>query len=184
MESIDLSKIVPNKKPLRALTMVMLLSFYSVIVSGFNLEIRTVMASQQTQKTKEFTLIAEETTLNISPSKKINAWTYNGTIPGPTIRVTEGDKVVLHFINNLKLSHTVHFHGGHNGTVDGFFEIVPPNHTFTYRVYSYSSCCFNVSLSRYAGGRTRKNGTIRGIYCGSQSAFTSSKGIFTGIWRL
>ena len=104
----------------------MLLSFSFVIVSGFNLENRMTMASQQPQKTKEFTLIAEETTLNISPSKKINTWTYNGTFPGPTIRVTEGDKIVVHFINNLKISHTIHFHGGHNGTVDGVFEIVPP----------------------------------------------------------
>ncbi len=132
MESIDLAKIIPRKKTLQALSMIMLLSFSSAIVSGFNLENRITMASQQTQKTKEFTLIAEETTLNISPSKRINAWTYNGTIPGPTIRVTEGDKVVVHFINNLKISYTVHFHGGHNGTVDGVFEIVPPNQTFTY----------------------------------------------------
>jgi len=132
MKSIDLARIIPRKKTLEALTMIMLLSFSSAIVSGFNFENRIAIASQQTQKTKEFTLIAEETTLNISPSKKINAWTYNDTIPGPTIRVTEGDKVVVHFINNLKLSHTIHFHGGHNGTVDGVFEIVPPNQTFTY----------------------------------------------------
>lgn len=82
--------------------------------------------------TKEFTLIAQETTLEISPSKKIKAWTYNGSIPGPTLRVTEGDKVIVHFINKLDLPHTIHFHGGHNGTVDGVFEIVAPNKTFTY----------------------------------------------------
>ncbi|HET8794396.1 MAG TPA: multicopper oxidase domain-containing protein, partial [Nitrososphaeraceae archaeon] len=82
--------------------------------------------------TKEFTLIAEEVTLDISPSKKIKAWTYNGSIPGPTLRVTEGDKVIVHFINKLDLPHTIHFHGGHNGTVDGVFEIVAPNKTFTY----------------------------------------------------
>jgi nitrite reductase (NO-forming) len=83
-------------------------------------------------KTKEFTLIAKEVTLDISPSKEIKAWTYNGSIPGPTLRVTEGDKVVVHFINKLDLPHTVHFHGGHNGTMDGVFEIVAPNKTFTY----------------------------------------------------
>ena len=132
MKSIDLARIIPRKKTLEALTMIMLLSFSSAIVSDFNSDNRIAIASQQTQKTKEFTLIADETILNISPSKKINAWTYNDTIPGPTIRVTEGDKVVVHFINNLKLSHTIHFHGGHNGTVDGVFEIVPPNQTFTY----------------------------------------------------
>ena len=70
---------MPRKKTLQALSMIMLLSFSSTIVSVFNLENRMTMASQQSQKTKEFTLIAEETALNISPSKRINAWTYNGT---------------------------------------------------------------------------------------------------------
>ena len=88
--------------------------------------------NETNSNTKEFTLVAEEATLDISPSKKIKAWTYNGSIPGPTLRVTEGDKVIVHFINKLDLPHTVHFHGGHNGTMDGVFEIVPPNKTFTY----------------------------------------------------
>ena len=82
--------------------------------------------------TKEFTLIAKEVMLDISPSKKIKAWTYNGSIPGPTLRVTEADKVIVHFMNKLDLPHTIHFHGGHNGTMDGVFEIVAPNKTFTY----------------------------------------------------
>ena len=81
---------------------------------------------------KEFTLIAKETVLNISPGDRITTWTYNGSIPGPTLRITEGDKVIVHFINNLNMPHTLHFHGGHNGTVDGVFEIIPPNGTFTY----------------------------------------------------
>lgn len=82
--------------------------------------------------TKEFTLVAEKATIDISPSKRIDAWTYNGSIPGPTLRVTEGDKVIVHFVNKLDLPHTIHFHGGHNGTMDGIFEIIPSNSTFTY----------------------------------------------------
>lgn len=89
-------------------------------------------ADSQSSNTKEFALIAEEATINISPNKKIKAWTYNGTIPGPTLRVTEGDRVIVNFINKLDLPHTIHFHGGHNGTMDGVFEIVAPNKTFTY----------------------------------------------------
>lgn len=92
----------------------------------------TINTSTNNSNTKEFTLIAEEATLNISPGDRIKAWTYNGSIPGPTIRVTEGDKVIVHFINKLDMPHTIHFHGGHNGTVDGVFEIIPPNGTFTY----------------------------------------------------
>lgn len=102
------------------------------IISNTNQTSTTTKTNQTNPNTKEFTLVAKETMLDISPSKKIKAWTYNGTIPGPTLRVTEGDKVIVHFINELNLPHTIHFHGGHNGTMDGVFEIVPPNKTFTY----------------------------------------------------
>ena len=61
---------MPRKKTLQALSMIMLLSFSSTIVSVFNLENRMAMASEQIQKTKEFTLIAEETnTKHLSEQK-------------------------------------------------------------------------------------------------------------------
>ncbi len=48
-------------------------------------------------------------------------------VPGPTIRVTKGDRVVLTFENTHTIPHTVHFHGQHpfaadmngNGLIDG-----------------------------------------------------------------
>jgi nitrite reductase (NO-forming) len=104
----------------------------AITTSSTNRTIPIANSSGSDSNTKEFTLIAEEATLNISPGDRIKAWTYNGSIPGPTIRVSEGDKVIVHFINKLDMPHTIHFHGGHNGTVDGVFEIIPPNGTFTY----------------------------------------------------
>ncbi|HEY7507266.1 MAG TPA: multicopper oxidase domain-containing protein, partial [Nitrososphaera sp.] len=50
-------------------------------------------------KTVEYTLVAQNTTLEIAPGVRVEAWTYNGTIPGPVLRATEGDRVILHFIN-------------------------------------------------------------------------------------
>jgi FtsP/CotA-like multicopper oxidase with cupredoxin domain len=142
----------------KAIILIVMISFSLIAFSLSNLEnhksiaiIKTTSTTNQTtnstttnqtnsntssytpdSNTKEFTLIAKEATLDISPSKKIKAWTYNGSIPGPTLRVTEGDRVIVHFINKLDLPHTIHFHGGHNGTMDGGFEIVAPNKTFTY----------------------------------------------------
>ena len=89
-----------------------------------NLEPRT--------KTHEYTLVAEETTLEIAPDVRVDAWTYNGTIPGPTLTATEGDRVIVHFINKTPLPHTVHFHGDHPSTQDGVFEQVMANGTYTY----------------------------------------------------
>ena len=56
-------------------------------------------SSSQQPKTREYTLIAENTTLEIAPWVRVDAWTYNGTIPGPTLTATEGDRVIIHFIN-------------------------------------------------------------------------------------
>jgi len=87
---------------------------------------------QQQSETREYTLVAEETTLEIAPSVRVDAWTYNGTIPGPTLTATEGDRVIVHFINKTPLPHTVHFHGDHPSTQDGVFEQVMANGTYTY----------------------------------------------------
>jgi nitrite reductase (NO-forming) len=83
-------------------------------------------------KTHEYTLIAENTTLEIAPGLRVDAWTYNGTIPGPTLTATEGDRVIVHFINKTPLPHTVHLHGDHPSEQDGVFELVGANKTYTY----------------------------------------------------
>jgi nitrite reductase (NO-forming) len=89
---------------------------------------------QQPPRTHEYTLIAENTTLEIAPGLRVDAWTYNGTVPGPTITATEGDRVIIHFINKTPLPHTVHLHGDHPSEQDGVFEMVPSNGTYTYDI--------------------------------------------------
>jgi len=42
---------------------------------------------------REFKLIAQETNWQLTPEQMYEAWTYNGTVPGPEIRVKEGDLV-------------------------------------------------------------------------------------------
>lgn len=83
---------------------------------------------------REFTIIAEDDkTMEISPGVFYNVWTFNGTVPGPTIRATEGDLVRINFINNGTKSHTIHFHGIHKAEMDGVFEPVGQNGgRFTY----------------------------------------------------
>ena len=83
---------------------------------------------------REFTIVAEDNkVMEVSPGVFYNVWTFNGTVPGPTIRATEGDLVRIHFINNGSKSHTMHFHGIHPAEMDGVFEIVGPGGgQFTY----------------------------------------------------
>jgi nitrite reductase (NO-forming) len=90
--------------------------------------------SQLQPKTHEYTLIARDTTLEVAPGVRVDAWTYNGTIPGPTLMATEGDRVIVHFINKTPLPHTVHLHGDHPSEQDGVFEQVAANGTYTYDI--------------------------------------------------
>ena len=82
--------------------------------------------------TREYTIFAQDTTLEIAPGIRVNAWTFNGTIPGPTLRATEGDRVIIHFINESHLPHTIHLHGDHNEKNDGVFQEVLPGESYTY----------------------------------------------------
>jgi manganese oxidase len=82
---------------------------------------------------REFTLVASDDKVKeISPGVFYNVWMFNGTVPGPTIRATEGDLVRINFINNGSKSHTVHTHGIHKAEMDGVFETVGPGGRFTY----------------------------------------------------
>ena len=74
---------------------------------------------------REYTIVAEDDkVMEVSPGVFYNAWTFNGSVPGPTIRATEGDLVRINFINNGSKAHTMHFHGIHPAGMDGVFEPV------------------------------------------------------------
>jgi FtsP/CotA-like multicopper oxidase with cupredoxin domain len=60
---------------------------------------------------KIFELTATKTTWEVTAGQKPEAWTFNGQVPGPELRVTEGDKVRVIVKNELPESTSVHFHG-------------------------------------------------------------------------
>lgn len=62
---------------------------------------------------KVFDLTCKKVQWEVTPGLKVEAWTYNGTVPGPTIRVREGDRVRINVANELDQSTVVHFHGLH-----------------------------------------------------------------------
>lgn len=49
----------------------------------------------------------------LGTGKFVHAWAYNGQVPGPEIRITEGDKVRVIVKNNLPVSTSIHWHGVH-----------------------------------------------------------------------
>jgi manganese oxidase len=75
------------------------------------------------QTVREFSLIVDEKQkIPISYEGHVHeGWTFNGTIPGPTIRVTEGDLVRIKVINSPENqhAHSFHTHSIHSAQVDG-----------------------------------------------------------------
>ena len=59
---------------------------------------------------REFELVAQLTNVEIAPGVTFPAWTYNGQVPGPTLRVEEGDVVRVKFANAQRHAHTIHPH--------------------------------------------------------------------------
>ena len=61
--------------------------------------------------TKEFTLTAEIVEWEVEPGRMVEAWTYNGIVPGPMIKVDLGDKIRVLFQNDLPMGTDIHWHG-------------------------------------------------------------------------
>jgi len=68
---------------------------------------------------REYEITAINKEIEVAPGVFFPAWTYNGRVPGPTIRATEGDRVRIKFINASSHRHTIHFHGIHSSGMDG-----------------------------------------------------------------
>lgn len=86
---------------------------------------------------REFHLEARPAKWEIAPGIVTDAWTYNGRVPGPELRVTEGDLVRVVVTNHLPVPTTVHWHGVDlNYKMDGVPGVtqlpIQPGETFTY----------------------------------------------------
>lgn len=94
-------------------------------------------APKKGEKIHEFDIELGISIHEIVPGIKIHAFTYNGTYPGPEIRVPEGDWVLVNFTNRTAELHTIHWHGitlanEMDGVPNGTQWGVGPNQTFKY----------------------------------------------------
>lgn len=60
---------------------------------------------------KVFHLVAHVLSQRIATDKVIDVWGFNGSAPGPTIQVNEGDRVRIIFHNHLPEPTSIHWHG-------------------------------------------------------------------------
>jgi len=85
----------------------------------------------------EFTLVAKEARHQLNSEVTVDAYTFNGSVPGSQIRVTEGEKVTIHFKNELPEATSIHWHGiTVPNAMDGIPGVtqnaVQPGESFTY----------------------------------------------------
>ncbi len=88
-------------------------------------------------ETRVFHLTAQVVKRQIAPNKTIDVWGFNGTAPGPTIQVNEGDRVRIVFDNHLPEATSLHWHGfedriGYDGMPGISQEPVKPGGRFVY----------------------------------------------------
>jgi|TARA_B100001179_G_scaffold132943_1_gene95404 FtsP/CotA-like multicopper oxidase with cupredoxin domain len=105
---------------------------------------------------REYEMFAVDRDVEIAPGVFFPAWTYNGQVPGPTLRANEGDRIRVNFINQGTHPHTIHFHGWHPPEMDGSMpeHEVAPGERFVYEfdaepfgVHLYH--CHSVPLKRH-----------------------------------
>jgi manganese oxidase len=94
----------------------------------------TVSTLPDGRRLREFTVTAVEHEIEIAPGVFFPAWSYNGRVPGPTLRATEGDVVRVRFANGGLHRHSMHFHGIHSARMDGVPGAgdIAPGETFVY----------------------------------------------------
>lgn len=83
---------------------------------------------------RSFEIVAEDKEIEIVPGVLFPAWTYNGRVPGPTLRATEGDRMRITFRNQGSHPHSMHFHGIHSAHMDGILGagVIGPGEEFVY----------------------------------------------------
>jgi len=85
---------------------------------------------------REWEIVAHDKEIEVAPGVRYEAWTYNGRVPGPTLRAREGERLRVRFLNASDHPHTMHFHGIHTAAMDGMPGIgagqIEPGGSFTY----------------------------------------------------
>jgi FtsP/CotA-like multicopper oxidase with cupredoxin domain len=96
---------------------------------------------------REWTVTAADRMVEVAPGIAFPAWTFNGRVPGPTLRAREGERLRIRFQNGSRHAHTMHFHGVHTAANDGTevagpAEVAPGEE----RVYEFDAEPFGLHL--------------------------------------
>jgi FtsP/CotA-like multicopper oxidase with cupredoxin domain len=122
--------------------------------------------------TKVFDLDAKIVDWEVSPGKTVKAWTYNGTVPAPTIRIAVGDHVLFRLKNDLPVGTDLHLHGLN---VDNQFDgvapltqkLIEPGDSFTYE-YTADEVAVAMYHPHFMSQIGMPNGMFGAIFVGDE----------------
>ena len=102
----------------------------------WDFDVGTVSTAADGRVWREWTITALDHEFEVAPGIKFAGWSYNGRIPGPTLRCTEGERLRIRFVNGSSHPHSMHFHSIHPARMDGVAgpSLVAPGEEFTYEL--------------------------------------------------
>ncbi|BAU29652.1 FtsP/CotA-like multicopper oxidase with cupredoxin domain [Aneurinibacillus soli] len=110
---------------------------------------------------KEFTLVAQTKTIQLASGEKVEVMTYNGTVPGPELRVQVGDRVRVHLKNEMKESTAIHWHGvelpcSQDGVAGITQDAVKQGESYTYEFVAQRAGTFWYHSHQYSAEQAKK----------------------------
>jgi nitrite reductase (NO-forming) len=96
-------------------------------VTPISMKVAQDISVKDPPRVHQITLIAKEENLTLPQGNNITAYTWNGTVPGPTIRVTRGDLMNITIVNlpNNTQPHSLDMHASIISAVPNFGPISP-----------------------------------------------------------
>ncbi len=119
----------------------------------------SLQAAPGNEPLRSFTLVAEPARIGDQ-----TAWTFNGTVPGPELRVRQGDRLRVTLVNHLPDSTTIHWHGvrvpsAEDGVAGVTQDAVPPG-----AAYHYEFVARDAGTFWYHSHQDTANQLTRGLF--------------------
>ena len=83
------------------------------------------LAPASAASVKEFRIPIRDATIEVAGGVTYQSWTFGGTVPGPVVRVREGDLVRIRLVNEASMPHSIDFHSARIPMDKAFRTIVP-----------------------------------------------------------
>ena len=120
--------------------------------------------------TKHFELTTSIVDWEVAPGKIVQAWAYNGQVPGPRLDLAVGDTVELALTNELPIGTDIHMHGidlpnDQDGVAPITQDLVASGETFTYR-FTATEPAIGMYHAHAHGDQAIPNGLFGTMYIG------------------